>query len=71
MTMNSLFISAILNPPSFNEWQTMSSITDMIVVAVAFITREVPLISLTVAAFILVAFVIIDVKNILKTLRRY
>lgn len=48
----------------------MSSITDMIVVAAAFITREVSLISLTVAAFILVAFVIIDIKAILKTLRR-
>lgn len=65
-----LLISAVLNPPSFNEWQAMNSITDIMVVAAGFIIREVSLISLTVAVFILSAFVIMDIKNILKILRR-
>ncbi|WP_139386049.1 hypothetical protein [Salmonella enterica] len=49
--MCSLLICTILNPPSFNEWQAMNSITDIMVVAAGFIIREVSLISLTVAVF--------------------
>ncbi|QXB24173.1 hypothetical protein [Lelliottia amnigena] len=68
--MISLFINAILNPPSFNEWQAMSSTIDMLVVAVGFITRQASLLSLTVAAFFLIASVIMDMKSIRKLLRR-
>ncbi|ECC1750792.1 hypothetical protein FNI40_26275 [Salmonella enterica subsp. diarizonae] len=68
--MCGLLISAVLNPPSFNEWQAMNSITDIMVVAAGFIIREVSLISFMVAVFILSAFVIMDIKNILKILRR-
>lgn len=65
-----LLISTVLNPPSFNEWQAMNSITDIMGVAAGFIIRDVSLISLMVAVFILSAFVIMDIKNILKISRR-
>lgn len=69
MTLWSLLINAILNPPSFDEWQAMNSITDIMVVAAGFIIREVSLISLTLAVFILSAGVIMDIKAIMKILR--
>lgn len=64
--MISLFINTILHPPSFNEWQAMSSTIDMLVVAVGFITRQVWLVSLSVVAFFLIASVIINMKSIWK-----
>jgi hypothetical protein len=41
-----------------------------LVVAVGFITRQASLLSLTVAAFFLIASVIMDMKSIRKLLRR-
>ncbi|EBM7196735.1 hypothetical protein T040_22125 [Salmonella enterica subsp. enterica serovar Senftenberg] len=30
-----LFLSTIMNPPSFNEWQAMNDVSDMIVTGIA------------------------------------
>lgn len=47
------FINAVLNPPSFNEFQSMNSITDMIVTAVAFLFRVVAIGSIFITALII------------------
>ncbi|HDL7635117.1 TPA: hypothetical protein PXO86_004150 [Yersinia enterocolitica] len=62
-----LFISAVLNPPSFNDWQSMSSIIDMIVTGFAFLFREVSILSLVVAAVIIVAFVVTLIAQKIKS----
>ena len=52
-----LFINAVINPPSFSEWQSMSSFVDMAVTSVAFLFREVSILSLVVAALITLALI--------------
>lgn len=34
-----LFLSTIMNPPSFNEWQAMNDVSDMIVTGIAMLIR--------------------------------
>ncbi|EEM6328762.1 hypothetical protein AAHI59_004561 [Salmonella enterica] len=34
-----LFLSTIMNPPSFNEWQAMNDVIDMIVTGIAMLIR--------------------------------
>lgn len=68
MNIAKLFMSAVISPPSFNEWQTMDSIIEMIVTGVAFIFREVSLLSIVVAALIALSLItkliVQDIKSI-------
>ena len=34
-----LFLSTIMNPPSFNDWQAMNDVSDMIVTGIAMLIR--------------------------------
>jgi hypothetical protein len=67
MDIVKLFISAVLNPPSFNDWQSMNSMIDMIVTGFAFLFREVSIFSLAVAAVIIVAFVVTLIAQKIKS----
>lgn len=62
-----LFLSAVLNPPSFNEWQLMNSITDMIVTGVAFLFRVVAIWSFYIATlfifFIIATLIVQELKS--------
>ncbi|EBD3641153.1 hypothetical protein OND03_004378 [Salmonella enterica] len=39
MQILELFLSTIMNPPSFNEWQAMNDVSDMIVTGIAMLIR--------------------------------
>lgn len=62
-----LFINAILNPPSFNEWQSLNSITDMTVTGVAFLFRIVAICTLSIAALSILALVAILIVQEIKS----
>ncbi|EDJ8543620.1 hypothetical protein GFF61_15635 [Salmonella enterica] len=34
-----LFMSTVMNPPSFDEWQAMNDVSDMIVTGIAMLIR--------------------------------
>lgn len=52
MNIIKLFFSAVLYPPSINEWQSMNSIIEMFVTGVAYLFREISLLSLAITALI-------------------
>ena len=45
-----LFLSAVMNPPSFNEWQVMNDVRDMAVTGTAVLFRLSAVLALSILA---------------------
>ncbi|EOR7867411.1 hypothetical protein FYL99_RS20270 [Escherichia coli] len=45
-----LFLSAVMNPPSFNEWQVMNNVSDMVVTGTAGLFRLSAVLALSILA---------------------
>ena len=58
MSIVTLLINTVLNPPSFNDWQAMNSIMDMIVTAIAVMLREISIFTLVATALFLIALLV-------------
>ncbi len=58
MSIVTLLINTVLNPPSFNDWQAMNSIVDMIVTAIAVMFREISIFTLVATALFLIALLV-------------
>lgn len=67
MSIVTLLINAVLNPPSFNDWQAMNSIVDMIVTAIAFMFGEISIFTLVATALLLITlfvfFIVHEVRS--------
>jgi chromate transport protein ChrA len=64
------FINSVINPPSFNKFQSMSSITDMIMTAVAFLFRVVAIGSIFITALIISVLAVMLITQEIKKIRK-